>query len=1019
MARSSIDPDSDVRAPSVLVVLVVRDAGDWLRECLRSLAAQTYPRLAVIAVDDASTDGSREMLEQALGAGRVLTLVEPRGFAGSVRAALEVPAAREADYLLVLHDDTTLDPDAAARLIDAAIGIEGVERVGVVGPKVVDRDDPRLLREVGRSIDRFGHPLSPLQDGEIDQGQYDRVLEVLFVPTIAMLVSRECLERIGPPDERLASESDLDLCWRARLAGFRVLMTPLARARHVGATELGRRSRGEGHRQRYRVERAALAAMLTNYRPLTLAWLLPLYGLLGIARLAFLTLSGRFEDDYELLAAWGWNVMHLGGTYRSRRRAQKARVVPDRAIRRFTESAGFRLPRWFDTAGKIVAEQRELEEAEEGEPPTRRVRHQAMSLARSHPALVASLVGGICAAFAFRSLIGPEPLQGAAVTMFPAGPDGFFRELLSGYRTTWLGGSLAASPALGAMGGFSALLLSSTGVAQKVMLAGSVVLAAILAYRVVARQTRSPVAAVIASACYTLSALTMWAFSQGRIPVLVAIAMLPTIVDRLDAAFARDPPVEGGRWVVGLGLAVAFAAAFYPGVLPAIVVLVAVQVVGARSRGRGASLTLASVAVAALLLFPLLPSFAAAGGSSLTSRVGSPDLLLLARLVVGPAPGAGLFAWFLPLAASLAFAVVGTEYRGRAFRAFFAAVAGLALAFLSAAGYLPNGLANVPAYLAVSAFCEAELVGFGVASVLGVRGEAFGFRQFGAGALGAVLCAGLLVQALFAMVGGWAFGGAETGTPAWAVVQSEARGDFRVLWLGRDDGEPFVAPGGDPQGTVGPLRYGITDREGATALDTARATSGPGDAYARAALAEILSGTTRHGGALLAPLGIRYLAAQQGDLPAAASVQLERQLDLDRIPAVGLIIFGNAKALPEAGVVGPLPPGGEAAFGAPTLDRIQQLPHLDIAPLTPVEGGWNGVTGVPGKAVLSTEFSSSWHASGATSPTAPVFGWATAMSVPAGSVEIRFAGQWKRTAEIVVLAVVWAAAIWIMRRPAT
>jgi GT2 family glycosyltransferase len=132
MTASSTETPSDL-APSVLVVLVVRDAAGWLRGCLSALGAQTYPRMGVIAVDNDSRDGSRELLTQALGARRVVTSERDRGLAGSVSAALEIPAAREADYLLVLHDDTALDPDGVTRLVEAAMGMR-VENVGVVGP---------------------------------------------------------------------------------------------------------------------------------------------------------------------------------------------------------------------------------------------------------------------------------------------------------------------------------------------------------------------------------------------------------------------------------------------------------------------------------------------------------------------------------------------------------------------------------------------------------------------------------------------------------------------------------------------------------------------------------------------------------------------------------------------------------------------------------------------------------------------------------------------------------------------
>src|ERR687898_2772637 len=222
--------------PSVLALIVAGPGGSpWLRDCLLSLANQSYPRLGVLAVDDGADDGSREMLHRSLGSRRVLRNERALGAVRSIRIALDRPVAKGADFVLIVDPRASLDRDAVGRLVEAAVGI-GVEDVGIVGAKIVDKEQPRLLVDIGRSSDRFGHPSSPLQPGEIDQGQFDRVLEVLCVSSTSMLIARQAWERAGLWDDRLdRAHSDLDLCWRARVAGYRVLMTPLARVR-VGDT---------------------------------------------------------------------------------------------------------------------------------------------------------------------------------------------------------------------------------------------------------------------------------------------------------------------------------------------------------------------------------------------------------------------------------------------------------------------------------------------------------------------------------------------------------------------------------------------------------------------------------------------------------------------------------------------------------------------------------------------------------------------------------------------------------------
>ena len=135
----------------------------------------------------------------------------------------------------------------------------------VVGPKLVDWDDPRLLLQVGQGMDHAGYGVPLVERGELDQSQHDAVRDVFTVPGPCTLVRADLFGEIGGFDEGISDFlDDVSLCWRAQVAGARVIVAPDARVRN--RDELATRV---GYDQRRRLQaRHRLRIVLSCYGPL-------------------------------------------------------------------------------------------------------------------------------------------------------------------------------------------------------------------------------------------------------------------------------------------------------------------------------------------------------------------------------------------------------------------------------------------------------------------------------------------------------------------------------------------------------------------------------------------------------------------------------------------------------------------------------------------------------------------------------------------------------------------------------
>jgi hypothetical protein len=500
--------------------------------------------------------------------------------------------------------------------------------------------------------------------------------------------------------------------------------------------------------------------------------------------------------------------------------------------------------------------------------------------------------------------------------------------------------------------------------------------------------------------------------------VLVVLAALPAAWDRLEALFAPDAPERPVRVVVGLGVAVAVGTAFYPGTLLAVAPIAATLLLSGRRRGRGLALAVGGGLAAALLVFPIVPELAGAPGAELSALVGTSEIGRILRLAPAPAPGSWPISGFLPVAAVLCFAIVGPEHRGRAWRAMMLAVLGLGLAWASAARWWPDALTNQPAYLALAAMAMAALVGYGLDARRADRPRR-SVSPIAAALLAVVLTVGVGGQLLQAAIGEWTVG-PNALPPAWPVVSASEPGAFRTVWFGRPGHDPFPAPGGDATALLeeadASMRYAITDRDGITALDFGRGLHGDGYAFLDQVLRELVAGQTRHGGQLLGALGVRFLVAEEGDAPPAVMRRLDAQVDLFRVPAGGLVIYRNPRQLPVASVV--QGEGFAEAAATEDLAALARLPDLEVSALEGSDGGFAG-TAPAGTAYVAEQFVGGWRArsGGTVAEPREAFGWGMPFATGSGRVEIRYDDDTFRRVEMLVLGLLWLAALWITRKP--
>lgn len=315
----------------VTIIVLNFNGLKFLKGCFSSLKKQNYPDFEVIMADDCSTDDSVAFTKKNYP---WVKIFQNKNNSGAPITFNNVIKQVKTELVVKIDNDIVADKNWLKEMV---IALNQDPKVGLVGSKILQYKSDEI-QDIGSTLDPFGYPLNYLFLKNKIKKQ--KIFEVFYVSGCSMLFRKDIFEKVGMFDNKFfIYKDDLDLCWRIKLLGYKIVVNLNSKMYHLSGVYAGGTSaldkEGRYHttaKKRYLSERNTLRTLIKNYSNFNLLIILPLYFLLIIAESVFFILRGEFKVAGAYLNSVWWNIQNFSDTWKLHNKIRKMRIVPDKVI---------------------------------------------------------------------------------------------------------------------------------------------------------------------------------------------------------------------------------------------------------------------------------------------------------------------------------------------------------------------------------------------------------------------------------------------------------------------------------------------------------------------------------------------------------------------------------------------------------------------------------------------------------------------------------------------------------------